>query len=239
MATKAKTSKANKVNLVGSFPGSSNSIEVPALARAVLKVKVDGITPLLMHAWPEKARNQIRVKVKGEGTGGGRENRNPEQEVLASTYWYPQDNGDSGYDLGKYGLPAAAFKQAAVGACRDLKMKMTEARGRFHVIGKSDPITFLDLVRVEGEPLMHEAMVRVGMGADIRWRPMFPQWSAHLDIWFNTEAINPMEIANMLDNAGFSVGVGEWRPQKNGSNGMFRVDYDSLDVVADPVTVGA
>ena len=195
MATKAKTSKANKVNLVGSFPGSSNSIEVPALARAVLKVKVDGITPLLMHAWPEKARNQISQKVKGEGTGGGRENRIP---------------GDSGYDLGKYGLPAAAFKQAAVGACRDLKMKMTEARGRFHVIGKSDPITFLDLVRVEGEPLMHEAMVRVGMGADIRWRPMFPQWSAHLDIWFNTEAINPMEIANMLDNAGFS---GSRRPR--------------------------
>jgi hypothetical protein len=34
------------------------------------------------------------------------------------------------------------------------------------------------------------------------------------------------EIFNLFELAGFLVGVGDWRPQCNGSHGMFRVKRD-------------
>jgi len=71
---------------------------------------------------------------------------------------------------------------------------------------------------------MREDMVRVGMGvADIRYRPQFDPWAAKVRIAFNAAAISPEQIANLLDIAGFGVGVGEWRPEKDGSFGRFHV----------------
>ncbi len=39
----------------------------------------------------------------------------------------------------------------------------------------------------------------------------------------NSGAISAEQIANLLNTAGFGVGIGEWRPEKNGSYGRFHV----------------
>jgi hypothetical protein len=110
-----------------------------------------------------------------------------------------------------------AFKAAAVGACRFTDgLKMTEARGAFHVDG--------ELAKIEGEPTMREDMVRVGMGtADIRYRGEFQSWRTTLEISYNADAISIGMIVNLFNLAGFGVGVGEWRPEKDGSYGRFHV----------------
>ena len=145
---------------------------------------------------------------------------------------YPIDEG--------FGFPAIGFKAAAVDAANAVELKKTVTRGCFHVVGElvriespalTDPITDCDREywseigpeRKFGAS-MRSDMVRIGMGiADIRFRAQFVQWSVTLQLQFNRAAISAEQIVNLFDAAGFAVGVGEHRPQKDGSNGLFRV----------------
>ena len=185
-------------------------ISIPQIAIQRLMVKVIGDSPLITHAWAEKAIRQIKDKQAKKATKG-KEARDPEADYQAA--FYRTDDGVPA-------MPSVAFKSAAVSACRDLDMKMTEARGRFHVEG--------ELIEIIGEPRMREDMVRVGMGtADIRYRPEIEKWSAILPITYNSTQISPEQIINLLNVAGFGVGVGEWRPEKNGQYGRFHVASDN------------
>jgi len=67
-------------------------------------------------------------------------------------------------------------------------------------------------------------MVRLnGKTADIRHRGEFKEWSADLEVQYNEDWISAEQIANLISLAGFSVGVGEWRPEKNGQYGTFEI----------------
>ena len=91
-----------------------------------------------------------------------------------------------------------------------------EARGAFHIDG--------DLVSIQGKPTMREDMVRIGKGvADIRYRGEFKTWSVRLRIRYNANVLSAEQIINLFETAGFGIGVGEHRPQKNGQNGLFHV----------------
>jgi hypothetical protein len=71
---------------------------------------------------------------------------------------------------------------------------------------------------------MREDMVRVGMGsADLRYRGEFKEWKTTFSIRFNKNVLSIEQIVLLFNTAGFAIGVGEWRPEKNGSHGMFHV----------------
>src|SRR3546814_17598158 len=83
---------------------------------------------------------------------------------------------------GDYGFPTIGLKAAMVGACRFVDMKMTEARGAFHIDGEMLP--------VQGEPRPREDMVRVGMGpAEFHYRPAFHTGSTLAATRFNTRCL--------------------------------------------------
>ncbi len=95
-------------------------------------------------------------------------------------------------------------------------MTKVEARGAFHING--------DLVKIKGTPAPREDMVRIAMGtADIRYRGEFKKWSCEFEIRYNRCVLSEEQIINLFNAAGFGIGVGEWRPQKDGSMGMFHV----------------
>ena len=73
--------------------------------------------------------------------------------------------------------------------------------------------------------VMREDMVRVGMGtADIRYRGEFRNWSTDLTITYNANGKYSIEqIINIINAGGYSCGIGEWRPERDGQNGMFHV----------------
>lgn len=181
-------------------------IELPKLDLQQFVVQIVGDSPLICHAWSAKAKKAMLDKQMKKAKQA-KAAKDPETDFEESLY--PIDGG--------YGFPAVAFKSAMVGACRFADgMKMTEARGAFHIVG--------EMVRIIGEPTPREDMVRVGMGtADIRYRGEFKEWSANLTIDFNAGVISAEQIVNLLTLAGFGVGVGEWRPERNGSFGRFHV----------------
>ena len=181
-------------------------VAIPRIDIQMMSITLVGDSPLISHKWSEKAKRQMLDKQTKRATGP-KEAKDPQKDYEESLYQT---------ESGEYGFPAVAFKSAAVGACRFLDMKMTEARGAFHVVG--------EIIPIEGTPSMREDMVRVGMGtADIRYRGEFKQWRANLLIRYNASVLSPAQIVNLFNNAGFGVGVSEWRPEKDGSFGMFHV----------------
>ena len=71
---------------------------------------------------------------------------------------------------------------------------------------------------------MREDTVKVGMGgSDLRYRGEFADWHARLLVRYNANVLSESQILNLINVAGFAVGVGEWRPERDGMNGMFHV----------------
>jgi len=60
--------------------------------------------------------------------------------------------------------------------------------------------------------------------ADIRYRPEFDPWSVDLEIKYNAAVLSAEQIVNLVNLAGFSVGVGDWRPEKSGTHGTFHIE---------------
>jgi hypothetical protein len=189
-------------------PKAGKPIVVPRFDIRTIQVKLVGDAPLICHAWSEKAKRQMlnkQMMVASEG----KEAKDPQADFESSLYRLPD---------GGYGFPAIAFKAAAVTACTSLGKSVTkvQARQAFHVVG--------DMVRIEGTPTMREDMVRIGMGtADIRYRGEFREWSCVLTIRYNARVLSDEQIVNLLNTAGFAVGVGEWRPERDGQFGLFHV----------------
>jgi len=170
--------------------------------------KVVGDSPLIVHAWSAKAKKEMLDKQMKKAKTA-KEAKNPQRDYEESFYRLPN---------GKPGFPTIAFKLAMVSAGGRFSdgLKMTELRGAFFVEG--------EMVEIIGTPRMREDMVRISMGkADIRYRPEFPEWSVMLPIRYNADKISLDQLANILNLAGFGVGVGEWRPEKDGQYGMFHV----------------
>lgn len=196
-------------------PLGLTTIKIPELKTGLLTITLQGVTPLIVHKFSTKTKEQIISKQKGEARQK-REAKVPQEECEACLYVIPSSNGKP-----HYGFPASGFKKAAVSACRYVDdINMTFAKGCFHVIG--------DLLEIEGEGwTMREDPVRLNSGprpvADIRFRPEFKTWRVKVPIRYNASVVTPSIITNLFNVAGFSVGIGEWRPEKNGSFGMFEV----------------
>ncbi|SNT19441.1 hypothetical protein [Sphingopyxis indica] len=185
---------------------STAAIELPPLNIQTVTFVLVGDSPLIVHAWSEKAKRQMLDKQMKKATKA-REAKDPEADYEACFYKT---------EAGAYGFPAIGVKAAMVSACRFVDAKMTVMRGAFHID--------CEMLEVIGEPRPREDMVRVGMGtADIRYRPEFVDWRIPVTIKFNASVISAEQIANLLNAAGFGVGIGEWRPEKNGSYGRFHV----------------
>lgn len=171
-----------------------------------VNIEVIGTSPLICHRWSEDSKRQMLDKQTKAATVP-KTAKNPNRQYKQSLYPLPE---------GGYGFPAVAFKAAAVRAATYCDMKMTFLRGAFHVIG--------EMVTLNGEPSMREDMVRLpNRSADIRYRGQFVEWSATVPLQVNTSSLSIEQIANLFYIAGFAVGVGDWRPEKNGQYGRFEV----------------
>lgn len=182
-------------------------LSIPKLNIALMEITLIGDSPLVVHRWSEKAQAMIAAK-QAKKPKQAKEARDPKAEYEAALYKFPN---------GKFGFPSIGFKASAIDACSHIDgITKVEARGAFHIPG--------ELVPIKGTPKMRTDMVRIAMGtADLRYRPEFEHWSTKFTVRYNTNKITPEQIAHLFNTAGFAVGVGEHRPQKDGMWGMFHV----------------
>lgn len=194
---------------------------ITAISIAEISIPIRGTSPLIVSRFDEKSKQQIEESGKtGLKQGGKKKNIiSPEEQYEKSIYYLS--------DGKRYGFPAVAFKAAMVTAAKRAYGKdMADTRCIVHVVA-DDPVT--GLVEIKGEPRMREDMVRVGgisKVASPRYRAEFTEWKAVLHIEYLDGVITKEEIATLIQAAGFTCGVGEWRPQKSnsGSFGRFTID---------------
>ena len=69
--------------------------------------------------------------------------------------------------------------------------------------------------------------VTVGMGKDLRYRPLIHNWSAEFDLEYHPDQVTLEGILNLINTAGSLNGIGEWRPSSPkacGNWGRFSVE---------------
>lgn len=177
-----------------------------------VKLKVTGLTPLIQNKMKESILKDMEDVRTGKAKKSTRTAIDPQKEYLKSSYL--QDDGS-------FGFPASAFKQCAVRAGKGLGLAMTDTRTLFFVLPNA-PDGECVLIKSK-KPLLRKDPVNVKTGKDLRFRPEFRNWKADLLIKFDADRITIEQIANLLNHGGQTVGVGEWRPEKNGTFGTFEV----------------
>ena len=206
-------------------------IEIRPIEIKKVTVRVVGDTPLIMHAWSEKAKRMMLEAQMGIAKGKKKEVKNPADDFIRSMYWLtpmPEDGTMESFEEAiangaRFGFPVTAFKQAAISSAYRMgwaKDKMS-MRGAFYIDSDEN-----GMIEIHSDtPEMREDMVKVGMGtADIRYRGEFKNWYADLTISYNANGQYSLEnIVNIINAGGYVCGVGEWRPERDGQNGMFHV----------------
>ena len=200
------------------------TIDIPEIKLEGHKLYLIGNAPLIVHAFPEKARKEMLAK-QMKTAKGGRDARNPYAEFEAARYRLPD---------GRDGFPAVAFKDTAVTACTALAdVTKVAARQAFRVKGmpmklngaiKNSFVRTALVLLVAHEPTIREDVVRlsgIGRTPEMRYRPEYSIWGVELDIILNPQVISIGQLGSMFQAAGHGVGVGDYRPERDGDCGTF------------------
>lgn len=200
-------------------------VQIAKVDVETLYVPIIGTSPLIVHNFSEKSRRQMLESQQGKKKV--KEIRDPQAEYQAAFYRIADENG--GPD--RYGFPVTAFKAATTGAARfyDKSITMTALRQFLFMRGVMTKADAQMLVEIHGDPEMREDVVRLGgasRSADLRYRPMFPQWGCTLTVTYVKSSIDRNSVLSLIDAGGMGIGVGEWRPEKRGEYGTYQIDTD-------------
>lgn len=207
-------------------------IEIRPIERKTVDIRIVGDSPLIVHAWDPKAKQMMLDAQMGVTKTKAKAKRDPFDDFIQSMYWLeekpkestPEAFAEAVANGAKWGFLASAIKQAANSAAYRLKWvkNQMELRGAYFLRSE-----YGEFVEIKGcVPEMREDMVRIGMGsADLRYRGEFKDWYMDFTIEYNASGAMSLEqIINCINAGGFAVGIGEWRPEKDGSFGTFHVE---------------
>ncbi|HZT90266.1 MAG TPA: hypothetical protein VFA12_20165 [Stellaceae bacterium] len=195
-------------------PSAIVVIEPPKFQRAVIRIV--GTSPYVQNKFSQKAREQMEAKQRAgsQATKG----RKREPKDFDAVYEGALHVSREGW----YGIPAPAFRNAMISACRVVGFRMTLAK--LSVFIEADGFDRDDgtpLVKIEGAPRPFHMTARNETGvADVRVRPIWDDWSANVRVRWDADQFSATDIMNLLARAGMQVGVGEGRPDSRNSNGL-------------------
>ncbi|MCD7805402.1 MAG: hypothetical protein LUH03_09750 [Oscillospiraceae bacterium] len=213
-------------------------INIQPIVRHKFSVRIVGDSPLITHQWSEKAKKQIRDTKSGAPKVKRREPCNPIEEGMRAAYWLtpmPEEFTEEAFakaiaEGARFGVKAISFKLAGnSSAYRQGWVKNQMALRQAYSIEADEN----DLVEIHAQDVsIREDNVTVGMGsADLRYRPMFSEWYVDLVVSYSESGqVTLDDILSVLD-AGGDVGVGEWRPEKDGAYGRFHIDRSSVTLL--------
>ena len=181
------------------------------------QLHIIGVTAYVQHAFSEKQRKIMEEKQRAGQQGKAKKVREPKD--FQAAYEAARHISTKGW----YGIPAPAFRNAMISACKMCGIVMTRAKLSIFVVADGVEANGDPLVKItHGKPRISEKPVRNESGvADIRWRPLFdPGWRATVTLRWDEDQFSSTDIANLMLRAGMQVGIGEGRPDSPNSNGI-------------------
>lgn len=196
----------------------SAPIVIDRIGTETILVPIVGTSPLIVHNFSAKSKQQMLDAQQGRRTP--KQIRDPQAEYEAAFYRLSAE---------RFGFPITAFKAATIGAARfyGKDVSMTALRQFLFMRGEITDADPQQLTEIFGESKMREDVVRLGgasRSADLRYRPEFREWSAVLNITYVTSSLSRQSVLSLLDAGGMGIGVGEWRPEKRGEFGTYKID---------------
>lgn len=190
-------------------------------------VWIVGDTPLITHAWSQKAKLEMLAK-QVKATRGGKAERDPQGDFVSSLY----EMGD-----GSYGFPATGIKNCITSSAhKDRGIPRSQVIGALWIDADmvrvrpalAGAICDMPLIRIYGSaPENREDMVKIGGGlnkiANLAYRGQFAVWAMKITGRFNRDVINEEALAFLLQASGMASGLGEWRNERKGMFGAFHL----------------
>ena len=182
-----------------------------------LEINIQGTAPLVINRFSAKAMEMMRQTQEAGSTAKSRKQR--EAKDFEALYEGAKHIADEGWE----GIHAAAFRNAAISACRACGFKMTHAKLAFMVLQDGfDRVDGAPLVRLtsgEAEPWVAPTRNATGV-VDLRCRPLYREWSATLRIRYDAGMLTSDDVVNLIARVGLQVGIGEGRPDSKMSAGL-------------------
>lgn len=198
---------------------SETNLHIDPLKQGRVTLRLIGRTPLYFNAMSAKAKRDLLI---GGGKKTAAEKReikhNPEQEFRDSVYTLA-----AGPTL--LGFPAPGVKGAMATAALETRSVTKSSVNRLIFMPEQK-------IKVWGKPYLKMDVVRsadMNRTPDVRTRAYLPEWCAEVDIAFITPTLSLHSVTSLLANAGWIVGIGDFRQEKGrGSYGTFDVLGDDL-----------
>jgi hypothetical protein len=184
---------------------------------------IEGTSPYVQNKFSYKAMEEMKATQEAGSQAKKGKKKEPKDfaKCLEQATHYSTD--------GWIGMPAPAFRNAMISACKLVGFHMTKAKLAVFVEADGfDRDDFSPLVKItKGKPQSIDQAgsilpVRLKTGViDLRARPMFqPGWQAKLRVKFDQDQFSLQDVANLLSRVGEQVGIGEGRNDSKSSNGQ-------------------
>lgn len=188
-------------------------INIRPLKIGSIKLKVVGKTPYMPEPMDMAVLDRYDQKKSKKSY---QKDDISEEDKAKEKYYYTSD--------GKKGIPARAFYNSMIRASSYLFDKkdggMRNVKEGINILGDILPLKYKKEVqlthwgRMSGQTKAPRKIIRNS----------FEGWSCELVVEYNQEQLSPEQIINILNWAGFHIGVGAFRKEKTGNYGGFYVE---------------
>lgn len=179
-----------------------------------VQVEIRGISPLLVHRFGEEAEQSKRTRRIETVT------RDPRKEAEKNAYIAK----DGTFYFSAFAIPnamgAAGASHKATGTRKTLRFVVPSA-----VRMTTDTVTIMNGkgVAKDFEVDSRPVTIPATKGRIMRHRPRWDQWGAKFDLEVDENLLSPDMAHQLLAEAGQSIGIGDFRPEKRGPFGRFMV----------------
>lgn len=177
-------------------------------------------SPLVIHAFSEKAKSEIRDKQQKKAKKA-KEQRDPNAEFLAARYIDGK---------GRECAPITALKKSIITAATAFDdVTKVGLRQAIFVDSIAEPGAALIPIENNDGSLavgkMREDAVTIGINTrGLTYRPEYPEWRLRIRIEFNPRIVSREQLLALVDQAGWGVGICEGRPERSSALGWGRFE---------------
>lgn len=198
----------------------------------LIEVEITGNTPLMQHRFggdstygtPEPV--PTTPKSKGNNGGGIR--------ITNAPKLLPREEAELGLykaSNGTFVHPGAALFNMIINAGANFKLPAMRKSAKYVV---PQAVRVLDDALVILDPATNKpakqwevdsrsVVIPATKGRIMRHRPRWDAWRMRANITVDTEVLSPGFVQELLEYGGAAIGIGDYRPNKGGTFGCFRV----------------
>ena len=205
------------------------SAELPrikSLQQKEMKFRIIGTSPLVFNSMSRKAREALFIGAKRKTAKEKQDiKHNPELEFQDSLY-------TQGQGTAYLSFPSTGIKRGMATAALETEGVTKASINRGIYLPEEH-------VNIWGKPYMFMSVVRssdINRTPDIRTRAKLPRWCSEVTIRYINPTFSQLNITSLLTNAGTLCGLGDWRIEKGGPMGGYKILTSSDQKLWDELT---